>query len=640
MVAIPRATTTVQDQAGAAATGLDVVCVWSPVALNADCVPRLYGAGSEIYSFHGYCEGVEYAQYHAEKTRKPILFCGLPIATPGTVGRENRTGNTGTCVTTVAAGPSGVLAEHEGELTVITGGTIGTDQILLGLSLDGGRNVRRVRLSTGNSYTIPYVGVTISFAAGTLVAGDTIHTWFGSAPRADSAGFQLAREKLAQQQKGFRSVLLCGDLQNSTEALAYNTQLELYETANERFVYGRCSVRDRLPAATMSKTPVRMTGAPTVTYAATTATRGAGSFTAEGFASGDFFTVTGSASNNYTKQLTGLSATVLTFASGGAAEVTAVSSIVAYAGLTFTTTTMVRSRGSWIDDGFKVGVPFTVAGTVSNNGTKTPTVVTASTITFASGGVSESISSQNVTVTAGQTKAVWAADIDSAFAAVDSKFRIDLSMGRGRVLSSFSGWAARRPAAWFASVREYQHDLHIATWQKNLGPTDADLFDEDGALVEWDDRADGGAASAARFTSLRTWANGPQGAFVTLSLTRAIEGSLLGLTHNVAVVNLACTTVQLNTENAAIGVSLVLNPDGTATEDSLNSIKGQVDKALEQALLVNKLGEGPRASAAEWNPDRDTLFNVPTPVLTGVTDLLLNGTVHSVTTKVRVITGS
>src|SRR4051812_15195414 len=98
MVALPRASTSVQDQAGAAATGLDVVCVWSPCASSADMVPRLFGSAAAVYAQHGYCEGVEYAALHADATRKPVLFCGLPIVTVGAVSRVDKSGNTGSSV--------------------------------------------------------------------------------------------------------------------------------------------------------------------------------------------------------------------------------------------------------------------------------------------------------------------------------------------------------------------------------------------------------------------------------------------------------------------------------------------------------------------------------------------------------------
>jgi hypothetical protein len=578
----------------------------------------------------------------------------MPINTPGAVGRENTSGNSGSSVSTVVAGSGGVLHEHDGVLTVITGGTIGTDQIVLGLSLDEGRTVKRQRLGTDSSFVPLYVNLTISFAAGTLVAGDTIHTWHGSSPLSDSADWATARAALAAQQKQFRSTLLIGDLQDSTEANAYKTELEAYETANERFIYGRGAVYDREPLAAMSRLTVSMSGNPNVTFAEVgatddTITRSAGSFITDGFVAGDIITIVDSVSNDLTTVLgiKTVTALVLTLDADDLADEGPVAgvTITGTPALTFlevgaTGDTLTRSRGSWLDDGFRVDDLVNITGTVLNNitGATGLDVVTALVLTFdADDLANEVIGSALAVVGAGQTKAQWMATIDSDFAPVDAAFRIDLAAGRGRVLSPFSFWLYRRSAMWLASLREYQHDLHIATWRKEDGPVDADLFDAEQNLVEWDDRVDGSAGSAARFTTMRTWANGPQGAFITLSLTREVEGSLLALTHNVAVTNLACTVVQLNTENV-IGRSLVLNDDGTATTDSLNVIQSEVNSALELALLQNR-GEGQRASKAVWTPSSDDILNVPEPLLTGVLELNLNGTIHSVNTQVRVISG-
>ena len=156
--------------------------------------------------------------------------------------------------------------------------------------------------------------------------------------------------------------------------------------------------------------------------------------------------------------------------------------------------------------------------------------------------------------------------------------------------------------------------------------------------MEWDDRVDGEAATQARFTSLRTWANGPNGSFIALDVTRASDSSLLLLTANVSVVNVACTIVQAATEKV-IGRSLVLNSDGTATAGALAEIAAEVNASLSQGLLKNTSGEGQRASVAKWTPSAGDILNVPEATLTGVLDLVLNGIVHSVNTTVRVRSG-
>lgn len=649
MAQLPSASTSVQASAGGVASGASLICVMSPCALNADTKPRLFGKAADAFTKHGYCEGVEYSELHVRGTRKPFMFVGLPIATPGVVSRKNTSGNTGSSVVNVTAGSDGVLGEHDGVVTVLSGGTIGTDQILLGVSLDG-RTTRRVRLGTNNSYTPPYFGVAISFGAGTLNAGDTVLTWHGSAPRSDSAGWSAARENLAAQLKLFRTALLTGDLQNDTEASALVGEANTYETEDQRFTRFRASVLDRMPLATMSKVSARMTGAPNVTFAevgasADTLTRATGSFVTDGFTPGDTITVAGAVAgaghNNVTGVLAAVAATILTMgttdfdAEGPIAGV----SVVAYPTLTFAAAgnTITRNRGSWLDDGFRLGDSVVISGTASNNATRVITVLTATVMTFAAGLVNETISTNVANVVGGQSFTDWMTAIDAEFAPVDGQKRIDLSAGRARVNNPFSGWFLRRPAAWAASIREYQHDLHRTTFYKDDGPLDGwSLLDDENNLAEWDDRVYGGAGSAARFTTFRSWSNGPNGAFIALSLTRDTEGAVLSKSHNLDVTNEACTVVQLKTENITGRSDFILNDDGTATADSLATVAKDVNEELEARLLTNKLGEGPRASKAVWTPATDDDFTEDEATLHGVLELILNGTVYHVNTVVRV----
>lgn len=647
MGSLPRATTNVVETAGAVATGTNLICVMAPVPLSADMVPRVFGGWPAIYAQHGYGEGLEYCALHALRTSLPILFVGLPIETPGVVGRFNSSGNTGTSVVTVAAGASGCLAEHEGVVTVLNTAqvTVGTDQVLLGLSLDGGRTTKRVRLGTATSYTIPYFGVTISATVGTLKPGETVLTWTGTAPTSATSSWTTAREKLAQQLKLFRTALLVGDLPSDTEAAAYRDVLDAYHTANERFVVGRASVYDRMPQAAFGSTFSRMSSPGELTFAEVggtgdTVTRSTGSWLSDGAHTGAWVAISGTVSNEVEGRVASAASTILTLGSTDLApESIGNASVVFTTGLVFASgpKTLVRSNGSWFDDGFRSGTVVTIAGTASNNGTKTISVLGVDTIVFSESVADESLDGSGVSITAGQTKAQWAAEVDNEFETIDAAPRIDLSLGRGRVTSPITGWYMRRPAAWAASLREYQHDVHVCTWRKSDGPVGFDLNDADGNLVEYDDRIDGSAASLGRFTSLRTWANGPGGAFVSQSLTRATEGSILSQTHNMVTVNLACTVCQAATERV-IGRSLTLNDDGTATSDALAVIEGEVNGALELVMLQNG-GEGQRCSKATWTASREDIMNVPEPLLHGTLELNLNGTIHSVATVVRVLSG-
>lgn len=71
---------------------------------------------------------------------------------------------------------------------VVTGGTIGVAGITFQISLDAGRTFGPViALDTASSYAIPQTGVTLAFAAGTLVANDTA-TFATTAPAPNAAG--------------------------------------------------------------------------------------------------------------------------------------------------------------------------------------------------------------------------------------------------------------------------------------------------------------------------------------------------------------------------------------------------------------------------------------------------------------------
>jgi hypothetical protein len=649
MAELPQATITIDDEAGTLASGVDLLTVIAAVATNADTTPRLFSSTKALLGQHGYSQAADYCAMHFEETKKPVLFVGLPIVTAGAIGRIDNSGNTGSSVVSAAAATSGVVEEVDAIVTVASGGTVGTDLITFDLTLDGGRTTKRVRLGTETSYAIPYVGIVLNFTVGTLTAGQAVLKFKTTAPRWDQSGLAAARTALAAQNKQSRSWMVIGDLQANDDADDILTEVNGYQTANDRDIFARAQVRDRLPQAQLSTVVKRMTGSPNLTFlevggTGDTITRSAGSWIDDGFAVGDVVTVAGSTSNNVTGPIATLTDTVLTFGTTDLVNEGPIGTctVVGSAGLTFaevggTGDTVTRSAGSWLADGFRVGDSITFVGTASNDVTGTIATLTATVLTFGTTDLAdEVIGSHVVTATAGESDAVWAASIDAEFGDIDDEFRIDLGAGRGRKLSPIHGWRFRRPVQWAASIREYQHDLQIPTWRKSDGKCDGwDLEDADGNTVEHDERIDQ-SLLAARFTCFRTWANGPAGPFIALSLTRALEGSLLSRTHNVAVANLACTVAHSETENA-IGEVLELNDDGTGTEASLIAIEERVNSALAINLLQRKL-EGPRASAAKWSASRTDVLNIPGAELTGTLDLRLNGTLEKIRTRVRIQT--
>ena len=93
----------------------------------------------------------------------------------------------------VPAPAAGVMAE----LVVANGGTVGTAGIRIQISLDAGRNYGpEIYLGTANSYAMTGTGLTLAFAAGTMVTGESV-TFGCTEPRPDAAGVQACLTALS-----------------------------------------------------------------------------------------------------------------------------------------------------------------------------------------------------------------------------------------------------------------------------------------------------------------------------------------------------------------------------------------------------------------------------------------------------------
>lgn len=638
---LPSATTRVSTQAGSAPVATDLIAVFAPVTTLDDGVPRFYANLSDLVDAHGYSEAAEYVGLHMDGTGQGALLVPLPIATAGII-RRSESVHTGTCSVTVTAGSDGALLPVDAILKVVTGGTVGTDQIRLSLSLDGGTSYKPVRLGTATTYVVPSIGVYFSFVSGgTLVAGDTILEFETSGPVFDSTGVTLGKTEMIAQALGVRTWLFVGDVPSLALGQAIETAVNAYDTAADRYVRAKFNVRDRRVLES-SRVRAGMSGTPNITFAEVgatgdTITRATGSFVSDGFAVGDYVRVTGSAlANNVSGKVTGVTATVLTLDTADLVNEGPVSGIAITAEplYTFAATTITRNRGSWTDEGFAVGDTVTVAGSTSNDGTAIITTLSATVLTAAAESWTTEIgASCGVAVTLTETKAAHVAAMDAMFSAISTSSKVDIGFGRLTHLTPVTGYTMRLPVSWADSVRNYAHDLKVATWQKDLGALGWGI---DG---EHDERVTGGAL-AARFTCARTWGNGPAGAFIAQSLTRAADGSILAYSHNIDVVNLARTVVQRTTENF-VGQTLILKAADAlgrrfATAASLADLQAKVNAELQTNLLSNIGGEGQRASSAVWTAATDDDMGIADATLNGTLDLGLNGTIVHVATVVEV----
>lgn len=128
-----------------------------------------------------------------------VLAIGCPVTTTGTATSVVSTvpGGSTSVVTVTLDGTNGAFDDYNVEMVVTNGGTIGVTGIRFKLSLDAGRNYgAEISLGTATDYDIPSTGVTLNFAAGTLVADDYFR-FSTTAPLTNSAGLQAAVDAFA-----------------------------------------------------------------------------------------------------------------------------------------------------------------------------------------------------------------------------------------------------------------------------------------------------------------------------------------------------------------------------------------------------------------------------------------------------------
>ncbi len=647
MADLPKSTVSIEETASAYSEGTDLIALFACVEKNANpALPVLYSSAKQAYVDKGYSPVIAYIARHVRKTGKPVLLFPLAIVTPGFFGSFDSSTVFGTSTITVAAGANGILEELEGRVEVAVGGAVGTPGIELLVSIDGGRTTTRARLGVATSYVISYVGVTISFSTGTLVAGD-VFTFRASAPKPNAAGVTAARTALAAQQKKVRTILVVGDVDASTAATTLS-EANALETENDRYATARVSVLDRR-VGKMSKLKTVMKGSPSLTFAEVgvsgdTVTRTSGSWIDDGFAVGHIVTFGGTALNNVTGPITALSATIMTFATlpDLAPETIATATCVGSPGLTFAEVgvsgdTITRTSGSWIDDGFAVGDTAAILGTALNNISGVIASLSATVMTFDTDDLAAEVVAQHaVSIVRVESMSTHIAKADTTYSSIDGARRIDLSIGRAAGACPFLGSWVRRPASWVASLEEYAlPDIHLATYQKDRGPlTDWSLLDASDRTVELDARSDK-SALAARFTCLRSYGNGPLGTFVALSLTRAPESSVLSRTHNMHVANLGCAVVQAQTEGF-IGRVDEKDAAGRLTQGARGRLEARVNGELERQLLQKKGAVATaRAQFAKWTANPNVILT-PGAILDGILDLRVGATIERIQTFTRV----
>lgn len=295
-----------------AAVSADLLLVAGNCSAGPLLTPRRFSSISALTTAHGFGPAVEAACHEMKTSGKSVLFARLPNSTAGTNSEIDSISidATTTIVTTLTGAP---YDDYDGVFEVLTGGTRGTAGIEFRVSLDGGITweLQRVALGTATTYAIPDTGLTLNFAAGIFVAGDTLY-WRSVAPRwvvGDLADLFVA---LKAQTNLVAAMLLTGDVAAS-EIDDIDGEVASYATDKNRLNFVFCNTRRaRLPRRAQI-------GAATLTFAEAnpdTITRSAGSWLTSLYAIGDQFLVENSLLNDGTYTIANVTSTVITLDAG------------------------------------------------------------------------------------------------------------------------------------------------------------------------------------------------------------------------------------------------------------------------------------------------------------------------------------
>jgi hypothetical protein len=157
---------------------------------------------------YGYGPGPQLAAQVAENTGNPVIFVKVATGSSGTnTSVHANVGGGSTSTVTLTGTPNDT---YYGLVTVLTGGTITSNGIVLGISLDAGRTTfQTVLLGTATTYVIPTTGITLNFGGGSLVAGDTF-SWVSTEPTWTDANVQSALNSLLSVALPFQDIMIPG----------------------------------------------------------------------------------------------------------------------------------------------------------------------------------------------------------------------------------------------------------------------------------------------------------------------------------------------------------------------------------------------------------------------------------------------
>jgi hypothetical protein len=204
---------------------------------------------NDFITAYGYGPAVEAASLIANAAGQPVILIKATTNVTGTNSNVQPGGsNTSGSVVSLTGTPNDT---YYGQVTVGTGGTVGTNGIILNISLDANRTFTPIALGTASTYAIPNTGLTLNFAAGTLVTGDTFK-WFSKEPLWSDATVASAIQALWGYQTQFLNILITGDTASGDATSFATDQQTLFN--KKQFTGILTNARDALWGGTSTET--------------------------------------------------------------------------------------------------------------------------------------------------------------------------------------------------------------------------------------------------------------------------------------------------------------------------------------------------------------------------------------------------
>jgi hypothetical protein len=222
-----------------------IIAIIAPSEKGTANQAAMYSKASIALNDFGYGALTDDAAYIMAVSGNPVVLVKGTASTAAANGTVAHTG-AGSSVVTATGTP---LDDFNAVATIVNGGTIGVTGITLTYSLDGGVTTSAVQaLGTATAFTVPNSGVTFSFAAGTVLAGQ-VEAFATTGPKMNNSDLVTALEALRISALPWEMVLVTGHDATATTVTTLDTWLSARE-AEGRYRGFICTAVARTSAQT------------------------------------------------------------------------------------------------------------------------------------------------------------------------------------------------------------------------------------------------------------------------------------------------------------------------------------------------------------------------------------------------------